>query len=151
MNCKFWKKYTCNHDWEHVRNLHGDEINSYNGVRSIWKCPKCGKYDFRYYIKSNHTLKDELQNICSEFYDKRYGEWKDLRSETLNLMLRDMRNTAYRGLDSYEIILNCDEDHNDKLYYDKWFKENGLTVTSELYGQKEVLQKNSYLFKISWK
>ena len=37
----------CDHDWEFVRNIYGDQINYCNGKRSKWKCKKCGKIEFR--------------------------------------------------------------------------------------------------------
>ena len=40
----------CDHKWEWVRNIYGDEINhvSVSKVyRSWWKCPKCGKSEPR--------------------------------------------------------------------------------------------------------
>lgn len=37
----------CNHDWEFVRNIYGDEINFRNGNRSEWQCKKCGKIEWR--------------------------------------------------------------------------------------------------------
>lgn len=37
----------CEHEWEHVGNLHGDQINLTGGMRSLWQCKKCGKHEFR--------------------------------------------------------------------------------------------------------
>ena len=37
----------CEHDYEFVRNIYGDEINYRNGYRSEWKCKKCGKLQWR--------------------------------------------------------------------------------------------------------
>ena len=38
----FIKQLLCSHSHdEFIRNIHGDEINVYNGKRSIWRCTKC--------------------------------------------------------------------------------------------------------------
>jgi hypothetical protein len=35
------------HVLKFVRNIYGDEINARNGMRSEWRCVKCGKYEMR--------------------------------------------------------------------------------------------------------
>lgn len=37
------KRLLCKHEYEFVRNIYGDEINHSGGMRSLWKCPKCGR------------------------------------------------------------------------------------------------------------
>ena len=37
------KRLCCNHEYIHIRNIYGDEINYVNGKRSEWFCEKCGK------------------------------------------------------------------------------------------------------------
>ena len=44
----------CEHEYEFVRNIYGDEINLCGGYRSIWKCKKCGKIEYR----------KNLQTVC---------------------------------------------------------------------------------------
>ena len=44
------RRMLCDHEWEHVRNIHGDEINLACGKRSWWRCKKCGKYELRPYL-----------------------------------------------------------------------------------------------------
>ena len=39
----FFKRKQCEHDYEFVRNIYGDEINWCGGYRSEWRCKKCGK------------------------------------------------------------------------------------------------------------
>ena len=34
---------TCRHEYEFVRNIYGDEINHVGGMRSLWRCVKCGR------------------------------------------------------------------------------------------------------------
>lgn len=36
------KRLFCNHEWQFVRNIYGDEINHVGGYRSWWSCTKCG-------------------------------------------------------------------------------------------------------------
>ncbi len=40
---EFFKKITCEHDFQPMTNLYGDFIYMAGGYRSISKCPKCGK------------------------------------------------------------------------------------------------------------
>jgi hypothetical protein len=40
-------KFFCEHDMQWVRNIYGDEINYTNGKRSMWKCNKCDKTEYR--------------------------------------------------------------------------------------------------------
>lgn len=37
----------CRHDFVFVRNFYGDEINSWGGKRSLWRCCKCGRIQAR--------------------------------------------------------------------------------------------------------
>lgn len=39
-----FKRLFRKHEYEFVRNIYGDEINSSGGKRSVWWCPKCWKY-----------------------------------------------------------------------------------------------------------
>lgn len=41
---KFLKRLFCEHDYEFVRNIYGDEIIEYGWDRSVWRCKHCGKY-----------------------------------------------------------------------------------------------------------
>ncbi|QIK61262.1 hypothetical protein G7050_16025 [Dysgonomonas sp. HDW5A] len=52
---KFIKQLFCEHEYQFVRNIYGDEINFFN-ARSLWRCPKCGKYTGKSYLinKENH-------------------------------------------------------------------------------------------------
>ena len=43
----FVKSLFCTHDMVHTRNIHGDEINGWDGNRSLWTCSKCGSLEAR--------------------------------------------------------------------------------------------------------
>ena len=43
-------KYRCEHEYEFVRNIYGDEINWCGGYRSEWRCKKCGKIQYREHL-----------------------------------------------------------------------------------------------------
>lgn len=43
------RKLLCKHDYHHIRNIYGDEINTAN-CRSVWMCNKCYKWDYRHYL-----------------------------------------------------------------------------------------------------
>lgn len=64
-----------------------------------------------------------------------------------------MRDSAYQGYDSCEIVLTCNLKANDKSYYYKWITDKKLHCEYELLNkkQKELYEINNYLFKIDWK
>ena len=153
---KILQNYCCDHDWKFVANIYGDQINYCGGKRSIWKCKKCGKIKYRddlYYDENqSYKLCTELDKLYDECYDKRYKEWQLLRSETLNKMQADMRNLAFNGQCWYDIVLVCEEIHNDRNYYEKWFTENKLKFEKKLIDSAELATDiNRIEFHIRWK
>lgn len=153
MNC--FKSLFCKHEYEFVSNIYGDQINYCNGKRSIWKCKKCGNIEYRdkLYNDKHQTYKlcQELDKLYEECYDKRYKAWQLLRSESLNMMQKTMRDNAYNGQCWADFILMCEEKSNDKNYYEKWLIDNGLKVEINLYNQKEVCNEiNPYEFHVRW-
>jgi len=142
----------CEHEYEFVRNIYGDEINWCGGYRSIWKCKKCGKIEYRKNLQKFSMLQ-RLDNLYDEYYHNKYEEWQTLRADTLTKITTDMLEAAKRGECWYTIVLICDEDANDKNYYEKWFTENNLKIEEiELFNQKEKCDKlNQYQFHVRWK
>lgn len=142
----------CEHEYEFVRNIYGDEINLCGEYRSIWKCKKCGKIEYRQNLQTVSMLQ-RLDNLYDEYYHNKYEEWQTLRADTLTKITTDMLEFAKRGECWYTIVLTCDEDANDKNYYEKWFTENNLKIEKiELFNQKEKCDKlNQYKFHIRWK
>lgn len=63
---KLIKNLFCEHEYEFVRNIYGDEINACGGYRSIWKCKKCGKIEYRKNLQTVSLLQ-RLDNL----YDNR--------------------------------------------------------------------------------
>ena len=114
------KRLFCEHEYEFVRNIYGDEINACGGYRSIWKCKKCGKIEYRKKLQTVSLLQ-RLDNLYDEYYSNKYEEWRTLRSDTLANIVNDMLKAAKIGECCYTIVLVCDEDTNDKNYYEKWF------------------------------
>jgi hypothetical protein len=43
----FLRRLFCAHRFEFVRNIYGDQINSWGGKRSLWQCAHCGKLQAR--------------------------------------------------------------------------------------------------------
>lgn len=145
-------KYSCEHEYEFVRNIYGDQRNYYNGMCSEWRCKKCGHIQYREDYHTVGTLCEELDKIYDNFYKDKYNSWKELRSETLNDMLKKMREAAYKGECYIDIVLFCEEKYDDKYYYEKWFDENGLKHEYELHNQEEKCNEvNCYEFHVSWK
>jgi len=66
-------KIFCRHEslLEHVKDFHRDEINRYpRGVRSMWKCPDCGKYLFKNYLSDSEGVQMRFltkQKIINEY------------------------------------------------------------------------------------
>ena len=149
---KWVKRLFCEHEYEFVRNIYGDEINACGGYRSIWKCKKCSKIEYRKKLQTVSMLQ-RLDNLYDEYYHNKYEEWRTLRSDTLVNITNDMLEIAKKGECWYTIVLICDEDANDKNYYEKWFTENNLKIEKiELFNQKEKCSKlNQYKFHIRWK
>ena len=151
----WFKSLFCKHEYEFVCNIFGDQINYYGGKRSIWKCKKCGnvKYMDKLYNDKprTHKLCDELDKLYDECYDKRYKDWQLLKSESLNMMQKTMRDNAYNGQCWADFILTCEEKNNDRNYYEKWLTDNGLKVEIKLYNQKEIYELNNYEFHVRWK
>ena len=146
------KRLFCEHEYEFVRNIYGDEINACGGYRSIWKCKKCGKIEYRKNLQTVSLLQ-RLDNLYDEYYHNKYEEWQTLKSNTLVDIANDMLEASKRGECWYTIVLICDEDTNDKNYYEKWFTENNLKIDKiELFNQKEKCSKlNQYKFHVRWK
>ena len=149
---KWVKRLFCEHEYEFVRNIYGDEINACGGYRSIWKCKKCSKIEYRKKLQTVSMLQ-RLDNLYDEYYHNKYEEWRTLRSDTLVNITNDMLEASKRGECWYTIVLICDEDANDKNYYEKWFTENNLKIEKiELFNQKEKCSKlNQYKFHIRLK
>lgn len=141
----------CEHDWEFVRNIYGDEINYCNGDRSWWRCKKCGKLEHRRYLQES-TVMQKLDKLYDEYYDNKYKDWQVLRADILTGMLQTMMTKAKNGECWADFVLACEEAHNDRNYYEKWFNDNKLKCEVELYNQKEKYDKlNKYQFKVRWK
>ncbi len=149
---KIISKYGCEHEYEFVRNIYGDEINQFGGMRSEWRCIKCGHVQYREDYHTAGTLCEELDKLYDNFYNDKYNSWKELRSETLNNMLKMLRETACKGNCYMNIILYCEEKYNDKNYYEKWFDENGLRHEYNFHNQtKKCDGVDCYEFHIYWK
>ena len=145
-------KHGCEHEYEFVRNMYGEEINTHNGMRSEWRCIKCGHVQYREDYHVTGTLCEELDTLYDNFHKDKYNSWKELRSETLNNILKTTREAAYKGNCHANIILYCEEKYDDKNYYEQWFNENALKYEYELHEQKEKCKYiNCYEFHIRWK
>lgn len=48
---KFIKRLFCRHNYEHVRNIYGDEIIEVGWYRSVWKCAKCGEVKYKEHMQ----------------------------------------------------------------------------------------------------
>ena len=46
----FIKSWFCKHEYKHIRNIYGNQINYCGGHRSLWECKKCHKLQYRDYL-----------------------------------------------------------------------------------------------------
>ena len=58
-----FKSLFCKHKYEFIRNIYGDEINAHDGMRSEWRCTKCGHVQYREDYHVTETLCDELDKL----------------------------------------------------------------------------------------
>lgn len=148
----WFKRLFCKHEYEFVRNIYGDEINQLDGKRSEWKCKKCGNIKYRDELYNDkhrtHKLCDELNKLYDEYYENKYQECQNLRSDTLNKITDEMIKAAKCGEYWYDTIIICEETFHDKDYYEKWFAENNLKVEIE---KRNNNINNEYKFYIRWK
>lgn len=147
---KLIQKIRCNHEYKWVRNIYGDEINSTGGKRSIWKCFKCNKIQYRNELKPEGKLfAQELDRYYYQHYNEQYNEWVTKNEEQLEEIKEDMINAAKRGECWHHVIYNCTIENNDKEFYEKYFKSLGLKVdyrklNGEPYGDA------TYDFTLKW-
>lgn len=145
----FIKSLFCKHEYEFVRNIHGDEINYMGGKRSIWKCKKCGKIQYRDELEK--SLQEKLYRNCYQYQEDKYKKWCELHKETLDNMTKTMVKKSNEGFYWADFVLLCEEKYNDRNYYEKWLDDNKLKFTYELYHQKEICDEvNQYKFTIKW-
>ena len=51
---RFIRQLLCRHEWVFERNIYGDEINHVGGMRSWWRCAKCGKRSLDPHLHVDH-------------------------------------------------------------------------------------------------
>jgi hypothetical protein len=56
------KQLFCKHEYYFARNIYGDEINYCGGYRSLWRCKKCNKLQWR------ESLYKEENINCQTFH-----------------------------------------------------------------------------------
>ena len=146
----FFKRKKCEHDYEFVRNIYGDEINWCGGYRSEWRCKKCGKSEYRRYLQTT-TIIDKLDKLYDKYYKDKYESWCNDHKDLLNKLLSEMIQAAESGECYADFILICREPDNDKYYYEKWFNENQLKIEVELDQKVKCDEINRYKFHVRWK
>jgi hypothetical protein len=54
---KYFQQKKCKHKYILIRDVHGDEINTYcQSVRSIWQCIYCGKIIYRRLLHEEYEV-----------------------------------------------------------------------------------------------
>ena len=146
-----FKKLYCEHKYEFVRNIHGDEINHRDGKRSVWKCTKCGKIQYRDKLEPVGTLFVEMLNRkYDEYYKNRFSNWKKEKEKTINHIKSEMIQAAELGKCWLDIRLFIDEEKNDRDYWEKLFDELGIKFSRNSLPDKEILV-YGIDYKLRWK
>lgn len=148
---KVIQNFGCDHDYNFVRNIYGDEINAHNGMRSEWRCIKCGHIQYRDDLHTRGTLCEELDNIYDNYYKNEYDNWFNVHSESINNMKKIMREQAYKGCCFAHIVLFIDRNTNDKNYYEQWLDSQGLKYEYVCLTKVEDVQLKQYEYIIRWK
>lgn len=60
---RFLRRLFCKHEFEFVRNIHGDEIIGCDFMRSIGRCNRCGK--IRYFKLLNLGAREECESSAN--------------------------------------------------------------------------------------
>jgi hypothetical protein len=148
----WFKRFWCEHEYEFVRNIYGDEINECGGYRSLWKCSKCGKYQYRKELRTKSTLKVILDRLYDEYYENEHENWVKENNEFLSHVTDELMDKAMKGLCYCEIIMVAKESTNDRRNFKQWLEENKLEYEYELYHQTDYNEEmNQMMFKIRWK
>lgn len=151
---KFIQNFGCEHEYEFVRNIYGDEINQSGGYRSLWQCSKCGKYMYskRLYSPLNKNLNETLSNFYNEYYENKHIDWTKEHEELLSNITNTLINAAGNGLNHAEILFVAYIKTNDIVHFKQWLTDNKLDYICELYNQNEEYDEiNQYKFNIIWK
>lgn len=148
----WFKRFWCEHEYEFVRNIYGDEINECGGYRSLWKCNKCGRYKYDKMLFVKKPLKETLNGLYDDYYDNEYDNWCKEHEEFLQEVTNKLVGIASLGLCYAEVIMTTKESTNDRWHFEQWLQENRLKYEHYLYNQKERFDEiNQYIFKIRWK
>lgn len=148
----WFKRFWCEHEYEFVRNIYGDEINECGGYRSLWKCSKCGKYQHRKELCTKNTLKVTLDRLYDECYENEYKNWVKEHDEFLFHITNQLIDASSKGKCYFEFVMACKTSTDDRWHFKQWLEENKLEYECELYHQLEEYDEiNQYMFKIRWK
>lgn len=120
-------KFGCKHNWVWKRNIYGDEINNLNGKRSVWVCELCGKIKYRDELYQKPLVK-ELMEKYDYYYRHKYENWLNNHTSTCEHIIEGLREVASKGQCWYDVILYCNDETDDKYYYEKFITSLGVEV-----------------------
>jgi len=147
----WFKKLYCEHEYEFVRNIHGEEINHMGGKRSIWKCNKCGKLQYRKELNPVGILFCQMLNRkYDKYYNDKFKNWQKENKESINNIKNQMIKSAENGKDYLDIVLFIDESKSDLYYWEKIFQELGIKFDREDL-PKEYYQIYKLTYHLKWK
>ena len=103
---KLIQKIGCDHEYEFVRNLHGDEINQHDGKRSEWQCTKCGWLTYKNYlvldVDEDHPLGYQLREKQRKYAMQQQDSWEQNNVSFLNSIISEMKEAASKGEESWK-------------------------------------------------
>ena len=145
------KSWFCKHEYEFVRNIHGDEINWCGGYRSIWRCKKCGNIQYREELNPIGSLFCQMLNRkYDKYYEDKFKDWQEENKSSIEDIKKQMIKAAEQGKCWLDIVLFIDENKSDRYYWEKTFDELGIKFDRENL-PKEYYQIYKLTYHLKWK
>ena len=147
----FIKRLCCEHEYEFIRNIHGDEINWCGGHRSIWRCKKCGKRQYRDELNPVGSLFCQMLNRkYDKYYEDKFKVWQEENKSSIENVKNEMIKAAEQGKCWLDIVLFIDENKSDRYYWEQTFEELGIKFDRENL-PKDYIQIYKLTYHLRWK
>lgn len=129
---KFIWKFGCEHKYEFVSNIYGDQINQHNGKCSIWKCAKCGKIEYKDILYPNYNvgnLDKYLIEQSEKYYTNKQKNWEINNQQLLNDIISAMVIEASKG--NYHIDYICSFNDEDFYRFKRYWESQSVEITHD--------------------
>ena len=136
----------CDHNWEFVANIYGDQINYCGGKRSIWRCKKCGNFQYRDELNPIGSLFCQMLNRkYDKYYEDKFKAWQEENKSSIEDIKNQMIKAAEQGKCWIDIVLFLDENKSDRYYWEKTFEELGIKFDRE-----DLPKENYQIYKLAY-